>query len=338
VTRLSPAVAAMLAAPVRRLLDETPPGVPEHLSAPERREYTHLLSELIFLRYGLPGPPVHKIENHRVPVDDGEIVVRIYRPSDAPTLPAHLTLHGGGWKMGSVDERVADAICRQRCVEANCIVVNVDYRLAPEHPFPVPLDDCYAAVVWAADNAAALGIDVDNMSIGGSSAGGNLAAAVTLRCRDNGGPTLCFQLLEVPTVDLTRETAHATWASGVIPDVPQPTMDDAAATYLTDPDQARNPLASPLLAKDLSGLPPAHVMTAEFDVLRTEGEQYAHRLAAAGVPATHERYPGAMHGTAMLTRTWSEARRWQHDAAAALKRAHWADAEPDVAGRLATPV
>jgi acetyl esterase len=316
-----------LAPAVQMLIDETPRGVPEHLSPDKQREYLHLLSELVFLRYGLPGPQVRSVEDYDVPVADGHILVRVYRPSDAALLPGHLTLHGGGWKAGSVRERVADAICRQRCREANCVVLSVDYRLAPEHRFPVPLNDCYAALRWAVANAHALGLDADNISIGGASAGANLAAAVTLRCRDEGGPRLRFQLLEVPALDLTRETARATLASGGLPDVPQPTMSDAAISYLGDP--ARDPLASPLLAQDLSGLPPAHVMTAEYDVLRTEGERYAERLAAAGVPATHHRYPGALHGTAMLTRTWHEARQWQRDAADTLRRAHWSTAELD---------
>ena len=318
-----------LAPAVQRLIDETPPGVPEHLSPAEQREYLSLLSDLVFLRYGEPGPQVHTVADHQVPVAGGHILVRVYRPSSETPLPGHLTLHGGGWKAGSVGERVADAICRQRCREASCIVLSVDYRLAPEHRFPVPLDDCYAALCWAVANSGALGLDADNISIGGASAGGNLAAAVTLRCRDEGGPRLRFQLLEVPALDLTRETAHAMLASGVLPSVPQPTMDDATSTYLGDPAQARLPLASPLLAEDLRDLPPAHVMTAEYDVLRAEGEIYSERLNAAGVASTHRRYPGALHGTAMLTRTWDEARRWQHDAAQALRRAHWAS-EPDV--------
>ncbi|MGH3376877.1 MAG: alpha/beta hydrolase, partial [Actinoallomurus sp.] len=194
--------------------------------------------------------------------------------------------------------------------------------LAPEHRFPIPLDDCYAALCWTAANADLLGIDPGNLSIGGSSAGGNLAAAVTLRCRDEDGPELRFQLLEVPALDLTRGIARETLASGVIPDVPQPTMDSAARAYLQDVAQARDPLASPLFADDMRGLPPTHVMTAEFDMLRTEGERYAERLRAAGVPATHRRYAGALHGTAMLTRTWECAAEWQRDAAQALRRAH----------------
>jgi acetyl esterase len=319
---------AVLAPAVRRLIDETPPGVPAHLSPAEQREYMLLLSDLIFMRYGLPGPDVYAVDDHLVPVAGADLRVRVYRPSDQRRLPGHLSLHGGGWKLGSVDERVADAICRQRCREAHCVVLSVDYRLAPEHPFPVALDDCFAALRWTHANADALGLDADNLSIGGASAGGNLAAAVALRARDEGGPPLRFQLLEVPALDLTRETARATLSSGVIPDVPQPTLDDATNSYLPDPALARNPLASPLLADDFRGLPPAHVMTAEYDVLRTEGSRYAQRLTEAGVPATHRCYPGALHGTAMLTRTWDQARLWQHDAAVELRRAHWSDAQP----------
>jgi len=316
-----------LAPAVQRLIDETPRGVPEHLVPHEQRDYLRLLSDLVFYRYGSPGPEVRSVTDHEVPVAGGRIMVRVYRPSDAAPLPGHLTLHGGGWKAGSAYERITDAICRQRAREANCVVLGVEYRLAPEHRFPVPLDDCHTALLWCVGNADELGIDAGNVSIGGTSAGGNLAAAVALRCRDEGGPALAFQLLEVPALDLTRETARATLGSGVLPDVPQPTMDDATGSYLADPAHARDPLASPLLAADLSGLPPAHIMTAEYDVLRTEGERYAERLAAAGVPVTHRRYAGALHGTAMLTRTWDEARRWQDDAAESLRRAHWTEAE-----------
>lgn len=314
-----------LASAVRTLIDEIPGGVPDHLGPADQRAYLGLLSDLVFLRYGAPGPDVLAVDDHRVPVAGGEILVRVYRPDDGDALPCHVTLHGGGWKAGSVAERVTDAQCRQRCREARCVVVAVEYRLAPEHRFPTPLDDCFAAVAWVVEHAGILGIDPGNVSVGGSSAGGNLAAAVCLRCRDEAGPRLRFQLLEVPALDLTRETARETLRSGVLPDVPQPTMDDAARTYLADPSQARDPLASPLFAADLAGLPAAHVMTAEYDVLRTEGRQYAERLAAAGVPATHRRYPGALHGTAILTRTWAAARSWQHDAAQVLRLAHWPD-------------
>lgn len=316
---------APLAPAVRAVIEEMPDGVPEHLTPPERRAYMRLVSDLHFMRYGRPGPEVHSVTDHRVPVDGGEIAVRVYHPGGSGRLPCHMTMHGGGWEFGSVTELIAEAICRQRCAEAGCVVVGVDYRLAPEHPYPTPLDDCHATLCWIVDHADLLGIDPGDISVGGSSAGGNLAAAVALRCRDEGGPALRFQLLEVPVLDLTRGVARETLASGVLPDVPQPPMDRATRAYLRDPAQAREPLASPLFAADLRGLPPAHVMTAEFDMLRAEGERYAERLRAAGVPATHRRYPGALHGTAGLTRTWQPAAEWQRDAAAALRRAHWGD-------------
>jgi acetyl esterase len=312
-----------VAGPVRTLIDETPKGVPEHLTVEQQRDYLRLLSDLTFLRYGLPGPEVSEVSDREVSVDGGTILLRIYRPGPESRLPVHLTLHGGGWKSGSVHELVSDAICRQRCREAHCVIVAVEYRLAPEYPFPVPLDDCRAALAWVLDHAGELGADPANVSIGGASAGGNLAAALALRCRDEGGPALRFQLLEVPALDLTRQTARTTLESGVLPDVPQPTMGDATNAYLTRPADATHPYASPLLAEDLTGLPPAHIMTAEFDVLRTEGEEYARRLRDAGVPVTHERYGGALHGTAMLTRSWEPARAWQSDAARTLRQAHW---------------
>jgi acetyl esterase len=329
---------ATLAPAVQRLIQEMPHDIPDHLAPAQQREYAQLLSDLVFLRYGSPGPEVHSLTEHRVPVAGGEILVRVYRPADARLLPGHLSLHGGGWKFGSVNERVVDALCRQRCRAAHCVMISVDYRLAPEYPFPLPLEDCYAALLWAVTNAEELGLDADNISIGGASAGANLAAAVTLRCREDGGPRLVSQLLEVPALDLTCETAHETISAGVLPDVPQPTLDDAVTSYLAEPRQAREPLASPLLASDLRGLPPAHIMTAEFDVLRTDGERYAHRLAAAGVPVTHRRYPGALHGTAMLTRTWDEARRWQHDAAEALRKAHCIAGEHQAAAVAPVPM
>ena len=308
---------------IRRVLDEVPPGLPEHLGVPDQRVYLRALSDLLFLRHSLPGPRAVRIEDHVVPAGYAEIRLRIYRPHPESRLPVHVTLHGGGWKIGSIDELVNDAVCRTRCVEAECAVVAVEYRLAPEHRFPVPLMDCYAALVWVVDHADLLNVDPHNVSIGGVSAGANLAAAATLHARTLGGPPLRFQLLEVPALDLTRRTAQETLDSGAIPlDAPQPTMTDAIQVYLGDRVQGRDMLASPLFAPDLTGLPPAFVMTAEFDMLRTEGEHYARRLHDAGVPVTHQRYAGALHGTSTWTRSWPPALVWQRDANDALRRAH----------------
>jgi acetyl esterase len=230
-------------------------------------------------------------------------------------------LHGGGWWHGSIDDRISDAIWRQRCAQARTVVVGLDYRLAPEHKYPAALNDTFAALCWMTDNARALRIDPGNVSVGGSSAGGNLAAALSLKTRANGCPRLCFQLLEVPALDLTQATSRQAAAGGG-----QGFVDEigiAIEHYLTDPGQARDPLVSPFLADDLSGLPPAVVFTAEMDPLHAEGEQYAQRLAAAGVSARAVRHAGALHGTAMLTRTWPPAAAWQQQAADALRQAHW---------------
>jgi acetyl esterase len=179
--------------------------------------------------------------------------------------------------------------------------------------------------MWLADHAAALRVDPDNISIGGGSAGGNLAAALAIKARDAGGPRPVFQLLEVPALDLTLATARHTAATADGQDMADE-LDVAVDRYLADPRQAEHRLASPLLAEDLHGLPPAVILTAEHDPLRADGDRYATRLNAAGVPARVIRHPGALHGTAMITRTWAPAAAWQREAAVALRDAHWADA------------
>jgi acetyl esterase/lipase len=313
--RLDPAVQQFIDANAGELLN--------HLDVAEQRRYMRLLIDLNFLRFSRPGPEVHSVTDHIVAVDDGKIRCRIYRPSDEPALPAHIALHGGGWWQGSIDDRVCDAICRQRCIQGHVVVVAVGYRLAPEHQFPTGLNDAYAALQWISEHANRLRIDADNISVGGSSAGGNLAAALAIKARDRGGPELCFQLLEVPALDLTLATSRHTAATVAGQDL-SGELDVAVTRYLADPRHAKHPLASPLLADDLRGLPPAVIFTAEYDPLRSDGERYAARLNAAGVPARAIRHPGALHGSAMLTRTWPPAVAWQRDAASTLRGAHWA--------------
>jgi acetyl esterase len=315
--KLDPAVQQFVDANAGELLD--------HLGVTDQRRYMRLLIDLNFLRFGSPGPEVHSVTEHVIAVDRGKIRCRIYRPSDERSLPAHVALHGGGWWQGSIDDLICDAICRQRCVEAHVVVVAVGYRLAPEHPFPTGLNDAYDAFRWLAEHAPALGVEPDDISIGGGSAGGNLAAALAIKARDAGGPQPVFQLLEVPALDLTLATARQAAATLDAQDMGDE-LDVAVSRYLVDPRQAGRPLASPLLADDLRGLPPAVVFTAEHDPLRTDGERYAERLLAAGVPARAIRYPGALHGTAMITRTWDPAAAWQREAAAVLRDAHWARA------------
>jgi len=315
---------------VQELLDANPKTPPEHTGTiDEQRQRIRRLGDATYLRFGRPPEPVESVTDHTVPVDGGQITVRAYRASTGRSgtrtaLPGHIELHGGGWWLGSIDELVNEAICRYRCVQAGCVVFAVEYRLAPEHQFPVPLDDAYTAVEWIFAHAADLGVDPSNLSIGGSSAGANLAAAITLKARDQAGPRLVFQLLDVPVLDLTGESMRKAMATQELAPVAhqQHEFEIPLLRYLRDPADALGPLASPVHAEDLRDLPPAHIMTAEYDPLRAEGELYAERLMQAGVHATVTRHSGAIHGTSFLTRVWEPAQAWQREAAERIRQAH----------------
>ncbi len=313
--RLAPQVQEFLDAPAESI---------DHLTVRQQRQRIRELSDLNYHRYGLQPEPACVSADYRVPVDGAEITVRAYHPSTQARLPGHVELHGGGWWLGSIDEHVNEAICRYRCVHAHCVVFAVEYRLAPEHPFPAAVNDVYAALTWIASHATELGIDPGRLSVGGTSAGANLAAAATILARDREGPELVFQLLEVPALDLTGDTMRAALASEELAPLARHIgeFETPLRHYLRDPADALLPIASPVHADDLSDLPPAEVMTAEYDPLRDEGERYAHRLAQAGVPVTLTRHEGAIHGTSFLTRVWQPAQDWQRDAAAAIRRSH----------------
>jgi len=194
----------------------------------------------------------------------------------------------------------------------------VDYRLAPEHPFPAAIDDALAAFRWAAENAASLAADADRIAVGGDSAGGNLAAAVCLAARDEGGPEPAFQLLLYPAVDLTRRRpSRDLFADGL--QLTDTDIEWYRRQYLPEEADLQNPLASPLLAESLAGLPPAYVATAAFDPLRDEGEDYARALAAAGVPATCRRHEGLVHGFANYACIVPAAREAMLETAGALR-------------------
>ncbi|ULH17045.1 alpha/beta hydrolase (plasmid) [Deinococcus sp. KNUC1210] len=222
--------------------------------------------------------------------------------------------------MGTIHGAFIDATCRERCVNASCAVVSVHYRKAPEHPYPTGLNDCYAALLWLSDHAAELGIDPDRITIGGQSAGANLAAALTLKLRDEGGPRLMFQLLEVPALDLTfSASTHPELDQGY--GLTRAALEACRRDYLTSADEAGTPYVSPLLAPDLSGLPPAHIMIAEYDPLRGDGAAYAERLREAGVPVTLTLGTGHIHGSPAFTRTMATARAWRSEVVAVLRRA-----------------
>jgi acetyl esterase len=237
---------------------------------------------------GPSGVDARDVEAHGVPV-------RVYRPAPG-LLPALVYLHGGGWWMGDLDD--ADASCRRRANDLGAVVVSVDYRLAPEHPFPAGLDDCFTAARWVFDSAEELGIDSARVAIAGGSAGGNLAAAVTLRARDAGGPRFVAQVLEVPGMDL-RMKGGSMDEFGEGYGFSRDDLDECVRFYIGEDGDPTDPLVSPLFA-DLHDLPPALVTTSEYDPVRDSGEEYAAKLAAAGVPTTLRRWDGIGHGCAEM--------------------------------------
>jgi acetyl esterase len=240
-----------------------------------------------------PGPTMAHVFDDMVFVNGDRIRVRVYRPHQDTSSPVHVYLHGGGWWQGTVDH--VDPQCRRLAKAAGCVLVSVEYRLAPEHRFPIPLEDCYAALVWVVEHADRLGVDVRRVSIGGSSAGGNLAAAVALLARDRGGPVLYAQVLDIPVVDLTmshpsiEELRHNRA-------LPRQDLVRAIDFYIGNDTDPTHPLVSPFYA-DVRNLPPALIMTAECDPLRDEAEAYGHRLREAGVPSVIRRWPGMVHGS-----------------------------------------
>ncbi|PSP75695.1 alpha/beta hydrolase [Halobacteriales archaeon QS_1_68_20] len=227
----------------------------------------------------------------------GEVPVRVYRDVDPPA-PVLVFLHGGGWTLGTLDS--ADDICAELARRGECVVVSVDYRLAPEHPFPAALDDAWAALSWAAETAEAFGGDPDRLQVGGTSAGGNLAAATALRAATFDGPDLDHQLLVYPMIDPGLDTDSADRRA----DAPLLTRADVEwfwDQYLRSPVNRHSPFAAPLRADDLGGVAPATVVTAGHDLLRDEGAAYASRLAEAGVAVDHRNYPAMPHGFLSFT-------------------------------------
>lgn len=239
------------------------------------------------------GDPMASVEDRTIPGPGGEIPIRIYTPLELDTEPAGAIafFHGGGWVLSNVEGH--DSLARRIATRTGAIVMSVDYRLAPEHPFPAPHDDCWTATRWLAEHAAELGADPAKLVVAGDSAGGNLAAGVALRARDEGLP-LAFQLLIYPCIDtdFTRRSM----------------IDNGTGYFLNTTDMIwfwdhfvpaehrENPYAVPMRATDVSGLAPALVQTAEYDPLRDEGDAWANRLADAGVSVQSTCYPGVVHG------------------------------------------
>lgn len=264
------------------------------------------------------GEAVARVENRTIPGPAGELPIRIYTPEGDGPFPILVFFHGGGWVICSLDTH--DGQCRSLTNGAGCVVVSIDYRLAPEHKFPAAPQDCYAATKWVAEHAAEINGDASRIALGGDSAGGNLTAVVAQMVRDQGGPNLVFQLLIYPATNFTARNASLEENSqgyGL-------NSEDRAwyaNHYLNSEADTLNPLASPMLAKDLSNLPPALIITAEYDPLRDEGEEYGRLLQKAGVPTTISRYDGMIHGFFGMSDLLDKAKLAIAEASQALRKA-----------------
>ena len=290
----------------------------ETLSAPEARELFLAAREVL----APDPPPVAEILGLSAPGPAGAAIpLRLYRgagttPGD--TLPALVYFHGGGWVIGDLDTH--DSLCRHLANAAQCIVVAVDYRLAPEHKFPAAVEDCFDAASWITHEAAALGIDRERLAVGGDSAGGNLAAVVSLIGRDRGAPKLRCQALLYPAVECgMTHASHDRFAEGYL--LTRPTMKWFYDQYLRGPADVDDWRASPLRAADLSGVAPALVLTAGNDVLCDEGQAYARRLQEAGIAVQLRHFPDQIHGFLTMGKIIEAAQPALDDIAAALQAA-----------------
>jgi acetyl esterase len=289
----------------RRLSDQLPPLYTQTLAEARAADLADILAG------GGDPEPVAEIENRELPGAGGPLPIRIYRSEGEGLRPVLVYFFGGGWTLGQIE--TCDGICRRLANAVGCVVIAVGYRLAPEHKFPAAAEDCLAAVRWVAEHAAELSLDRDRIAVGGDSAGGNLAAVVALLARQD-GPPLCAQLLVYPN------TLHGA-------DTPSMRENDDPVLfnrrsvqwywqhYLSSPADGRDSRASPLLAADHSGLPPALVITAEYDPLRDEGELYAEQLRSAGVEVRSSRYDGMMHGFFTMSGVLDDGRRAVAEAA-----------------------
>ena len=271
-------------------------------------------SEATTARLAPPSPPLAKVEDR----DAAGVPVRIYWPNAGGPLPVLVFFHGGGWVFGSRDTH--DGICRHLAAKTPCLVVSVEYRLAPEHKCPAAVDDAVATTKWVAANVAALGGDPARLAVGGDSAGGNLAAIVALDARDRGGPPIAYQLLIYPAVDFTaRGGSLDRFAEGYF--LTRAGIEQSRNWYLNGPEDERDWRASPALAQSLAGLPPAFVFTAGFDPLLDEGRAFADALKSAGVPVEYKCYDGMIHGFLRMGGVLDQAIVALDESAAALRRA-----------------
>ncbi len=286
----------------------------EKMSAPDARK----MMEAAAAATRVPGEPVAKVEDRTIPGPEVPIPVRIYSPEGKGPFPALVFYHGGGWVLGNLDGH--DPLCRKITNAVGCKVVSVDYRLAPEAKFPAAAEDCYAATLWVSENAAALGCDPKRLAVGGDSAGGNLAAVVPLMARDRGKPPIDYQVLIYPVTDGSCDTGSMReLANGYF--LTHGAMVWFWNHYVRDHNDREHPYAAPIHAAELRGLPPALVITAEYDPLRDEGEAYAAKLREARVPVTCTRYDGTIHGFVSMADQLDQGKKALAQVVAGLKTA-----------------
>jgi len=265
-----------------------------------------------------PSEPVAQKEDVEVPSPGGPIPMRIYTPLHMRCKGLLLYLHGGGWVIGDVGTH--DSLCCTLANAAGCRIISVDYRLAPEHKYPAAVEDAFSAACWVLENARQLDVDPARIAVGGDSAGGNLAAAITLMARDRAAFSLALQVLVYPVTNYAFDTlSYRENAEGYL--LTRADMQWFWRQYLGEEERGAESYASPLRATDLRGLPPALVMTAQYDPLRDEGEAYARRLSEAGVPVNLRRYDGMIHAFIRRTQQFDQARAAVEHWAAELQRA-----------------
>ena len=265
-----------------------------------------------------PRPSTLHVRDQRIGGPDVQhpVIVRTYTPSNVEKVrPALVFAHGGGWATGSID--TADEVCANLAADADIVVASVEYRLAPEHPYPAGIDDFYHAVLWVSGNASQLGIDPARIAVGGESAGGNLAAIACLKSRDLNGPSIAMQILWAPALDLTFSGPSRHEFQKLFPEIAK-FGSRLTSRYLGNGADLKDPYVSPLFCPDLSGLPPAILFACEVDSFRDDCERYGERLIAAGGEARWKTFPGLLHGTQSLTGLLSSAREWHKQSVEAL--------------------
>jgi acetyl esterase len=274
---------------------------------------------------GTPGPAL-RITEHRVPVPGyPDVRVRIYHPdAGAEPPPVCLAFFGGAFRVGGIDSPTTDAAYRRRAAASGVAIAAVEYSLAPEHRYPTQVEQGWAAWEWLVAHAGEVGVDATRLAVQGTSAGGCLAAALTLVNRDRAAHPVRLQILEVPVVDLTARyiDLRPTWKMGVPSILMRRELRSIQRTYLGDIARAREPYASPLRAPSHAGLPPAVILTAEYDALRRNGAAYAAALRRAGVSASAAQYAGVTHDIPVFTGALAAARLWEADVVWALRTLH----------------